>query len=87
MPSHCANEWEHDSQLLRVCRNGSTKLMMRSLLTTQRTVSWEWVGLVSLLSHVSTCNSTHTLQDSVTYSDFVNKELVQFAKYDESLAT
>lgn len=88
VPLHCVKQWERDSQLLRLCRNGSTKLMMRSLLTTQRTFSWQWVGLVALFSHVSTRNSTHTsLQDSVTYSDFVNKELVQFAKYDESLAT
>lgn len=26
------------------------------------------------------------LQDSVTYTDFINKELVQFAKYDETPA-
>ena len=25
-------------------------------------------------------------QDSVTYTDFINKELVQFAKYDETPA-
>lgn len=59
------------------CRKNATGF----LLMTSRTHIWIDSGLGLSVYRV------HFQQDSVTYSDFVNKELVQFAKYDETLAT
>ena len=73
-------------------RSGSMRPMMKSMLTIQRRVkSAQFCLLIYMLRMKLYCTVANSdtylfVQDSVTYTDFINKELVQFAKYDETPA-